>query len=47
MASHYRNPGYGSDENAITAQAAQGEPYLTQTNVPLQFKFFCLVDNES
>lgn len=35
MVSHYRDVGYGSDENVITgsAETVQGEPSLTQTNV--------------
>lgn len=49
MVSHYRDVGYGLDENVITgsAETVQGEPPLTQTNVPLQFKLLRLGDDES
>lgn len=49
MASHYRDVGYGSNENVITgsAEAVQGESCPTQTNVPLQFNLLCLRDDES
>lgn len=49
MASHYRNVGYGSNENVITglAKAVQGESSPTQTNVSLQFNHLRLGDDES